>query len=66
MKSDHFDVVGKERQVVLNDAQLQPGKYVACIYENDWFVGCIVDQADENCDVFLSTYFNLSTVMSTS
>ena len=51
---DHYDVVAKEQQVVVNDAELQPGKYVACIYDKDWFVGCIVDRSDETCDVFVN------------
>lgn len=52
---DHFDVVGKEQPLtVVNDAELQPGRYVSCIYDKDWFVGCIVERSDENCDVFVN------------
>ena len=31
----------------------QPGKYVACIYDNDWFIGNIVERSDINADVLV-------------
>ena len=33
--------------------QLQPGKYVACIYDIEWYVGSIVEWSDEHNDVLV-------------
>ena len=30
-----------------------PRKYVACIYDDDWFVSNIVERSDENHDILL-------------
>ena len=29
----------------------QPGKYIACVYDKDWFIGHIDERSDENNDV---------------
>jgi hypothetical protein len=29
----------------------QPGKYIACVYDRDWYVGTIDERSDENNDV---------------
>ncbi len=31
--------------------QLQPGKYVACLYDRDWHVGCVLEFSDEHQDI---------------
>ena len=31
----------------------QPGKYIACMYDQDWYIGMIVDRSDENSDVLV-------------
>lgn len=33
--------------------QFQPGKYVACMYNGNWYVGNITDQSDEHCDILV-------------
>ena len=33
--------------------KLQPGKYVACIYDKEWYVGSIVERSDEQNDVLI-------------
>ena len=52
--------LGKQQSVSLSTChdlsdlkyeQLQPGKYDACIYDNEWSVGSIVEQSDEHNDV---------------
>lgn len=32
---------------------LLPGKYVACVYDNKWFVGNIVDRSIDNEDIYV-------------
>ncbi|XP_076330752.1 uncharacterized protein LOC143236365 [Tachypleus tridentatus] len=32
----------------------QPGKYVACVYDYEWYVGNIKDRSDEHSDVLMS------------
>ena len=31
-------------------SQYKPGKYVACFYDGDWYVGIILECSDENQD----------------
>ena len=38
----------------MNYEKLQPGEYVACVYDRDWYVGCIEERSDENCDVYVN------------
>ena len=33
--------------------KLQPGKYVAYIYDKEWYVGRIIEQFDEQNDVLI-------------
>jgi hypothetical protein len=30
---------------------LCPGNYVAAVYNNDWYIGCITAHNDEECDI---------------
>ena len=32
----------------------QPGKYVACMYDAEWYVGSIKDRSEEHSDVLVS------------
>ena len=32
----------------------QPGKYIACLYDNNWYVGNIVERNDEEQDVLIN------------
>ena len=32
----------------------QPGKYIACVYDSDWYIGNIKDRSDEHKDVFVT------------
>ena len=36
-----------------NSTFFQPGKYIACIYDDDWFIGSIVERSDEHGDVYV-------------
>lgn len=37
-----------------NDStNFQPGKYIACIYDEDWFIGNIVERSEEHGDVYV-------------
>ena len=38
-------------QLIEND--LYPGKYVACIYDQDWYIGVITKCSNENKDVYI-------------
>ena len=58
MKRISADLVGTavgERNVPdekdFNNAELQVGKYIACLYDKEWYIGCIVDRSDEEGDV---------------
>ena len=51
---DHSTVVGRDQSVSeLDTAELQPGKYVASMYDKEWYIG-IVERSDENDDVFMN------------
>ena len=51
---DHYTVIGEKQLAFLNNADIQPGKYVFSIYDMEWYVGCIGDCSDENNDVFIN------------
>ena len=34
--------------------QLQPGQYVACMYDTLWYVGCITEHSEEHNDVLVN------------
>ena len=36
-----------------NYDKYQPGKYVACMYDQDWYIGYIEERSDEHRDVFI-------------
>ena len=40
-------------QLIEND--LYPGKYVACIYDQDWYIGVITKCSNENKDVYIKS-----------
>ena len=40
-------------QLIEND--LYPGKYVACIYDQDWYIGVITKHSNENKDVYIKS-----------
>ena len=42
------------RQNDLNYADLLPGQYICCMYDKKWYVGCIVDRSESDCDVYIS------------
>ena len=37
-----------------SDNAYQPGQYVACIYDNEWHIGNIVERSDSNRDVLIN------------
>ena len=39
----------------------QPGKYIACVYDKDWFIGHIDERSDENNDVVCKTHDQIFT-----
>ena len=51
---DHYTVVSDEEKVMLDSAELKPGKYISCMYGKDWYVGSIAECSDEYCDVFVN------------
>ena len=32
-------------------SMLQPGRYIACLYDDKWYIGIIMDRCDESNDV---------------
>jgi hypothetical protein len=38
---------------VTNTNDYQPGRYIACIYDNEWYIGTIVERSEEQNDVFV-------------
>ena len=40
-------------QLLLIENDLYPGKYVACIYDQDWYIGVITEHSNENKDVYI-------------
>ena len=38
-------------QLIEND--LYPGKYVACIYDQNWYIGVITERSNKNKDVYI-------------
>ena len=32
----------------------QPGRYIACTYDAQWYIGCIKDRSDEHGDILVS------------
>ena len=34
-----------------DNAGLQVGKYITCLYDKEWSIGCIVDRSDEEVDI---------------
>ena len=34
-----------------DNAELQVGKYIACLYDKEWYIRCIVDKSNEEGDV---------------
>lgn len=54
----HCDVViinsvhaGVNNQIVANECQ--PGCYIACTYDNEWYIGMVTERSDEENDVFV-------------
>ena len=35
----------------IND--FHPGQFVAVIYDNDWYIGCIIERSDEDQDILV-------------
>ena len=44
----------EESEEDVNCNEFQAGKYVACIYDSDWYLGSIKDRSDEHSDVLVS------------
>ena len=32
----------------------QPGRYIACTYDAQWYIGCVKDRSDEHSDILVS------------
>jgi hypothetical protein len=39
--------------VAIQISRLHPGKFVATVYDNDWYIECIIALNDEECDILL-------------
>src|SRR5664279_4741808 len=37
-----------------NEEAYQPGQYVACTYDNQWYIGNIVERSDINSDLLIN------------
>ena len=33
---------------------LQPGKYVACLYHSVWHIGAVIERSDQNKDAYIT------------
>ena len=42
------------RAEIISFKQLPPGKYVACVYDREWYVGCIVECSEQHGDVMVN------------
>ena len=38
---------------IVQASKYSPGKYVACKYDQDWYIGMITERSDRNNDVFV-------------
>ena len=51
ISADHVGAAIGERNVPdekdFDNAELQVGKYIACLYDKEWYIGCIEDRSDE-------------------
>ena len=45
---------GNEEQIIVRWEDCKPGKYIACLYDANWYVGNIKDYSDEHSDVRVS------------
>lgn len=58
LSADTFDsvvsvsVTSRKEYLSFND--LQPGKYVACTYDQVWYAGCVLELSEEHNDVLVS------------
>ena len=41
----------EEPETIQKYSAYQPGKYVACIYDQRWYVGCIMERSEDQQDV---------------
>ena len=32
---------------------LQPGKYVTCLYHSVWYIGAVIERSDQNKDAYI-------------
>jgi len=45
---------GTAQSTLCNDySKFKQGTYVACLYDSEWYIGCIVERSDENQDVLV-------------
>jgi len=44
----------RQSDVVVNSGAFQPGTYIACVYDNNWYIGNIVERSDTNSDVLVT------------
>ena len=42
-----------DESVSLQQNKFQPGKYVACIYDREWYVGTIAEYSEEHGDIYV-------------
>lgn len=52
------------RPVGVHPDDYQPGQYIACMYDNEWFVANIVERSDEQEDVFVKFMKRVNTTLS--
>jgi hypothetical protein len=60
LSSDKEDMGTKVNVTGLTDVAVQtshlcPRKYVAAVYDNDWYIGCITAYNDEKCDILVKS-----------
>ena len=49
---DIFSVVQfKKIAEMSSNNQFTPGKYIACVYDDEWYIALIHEYSHENCDV---------------
>ena len=46
-----------------NSEEYKPGIYIACIYDEEWYIGIIVEKSEEYKDIYVKFMRRFNTVM---
>ena len=49
-----FNVSGSAEQERQTTLSLQPGNFIACVYDDSWYIETVVERSDENSDALVS------------